>query len=100
MASAGYLFWLDNQLVKESIIQDAQAQILETGVKTAQWMENFFNEHSVTLESLAENPHIRERAKNKILWAENTAEFCELTNIFNKHKGVFSSVYMLSNTGA
>lgn len=99
VASAGYLAWLDNKQVKESIIQDAQAQILETGVKTAQWMENVFNEHSVTLESLAENPYIRERAKNKIQWKKANEEFCELANIFNKHKGVVNSVYMLSNTG-
>lgn len=99
VAIAGYLAWLDNKQVKKSIIQDAQGQILETGVRTAQWVSGFFNTHSRTLESLAENPNIRERAKNKIQWKKGNEEFYELTSIFNIHKDHISSIYLLDNTG-
>jgi hypothetical protein len=99
VAGAGYLAWLDDKQVKKSLVQNAQDQILETGIKTAQWLNSFFNEHSITLKSLAEDPNIQERAKNKTQWKKGNEEFCELSNSYNKHNDNISSVYLLDSTG-
>ena len=85
-----YVSYLSNKRFEKTVVSQTQHKLLSIVRITAQGLDEFIIHHQESLQTLSNDPLIKERIYNKVQWKkeESGEKFCQIENIYeayNKH---------------